>query len=109
PGVGTCKLALQGPRYDAAAERALVIGQLAEQLATIPGVESAAGVTRMVVAGCCSQFGTTIEGRPRDPEHPLMVTGNMITPDYFRAMRIPMIRGRAFTAADNASAPRVVI
>lgn len=32
-----------------------------------------------------------------------------MTPDYFAAMRIPILRGRSFTTADRADAPRVVI
>jgi len=39
----------------------------------------------------------------------LMVTGNMITPGYFRSVRIPLIAGREFSDADDADATKVVI
>src|SRR5205085_4850190 len=32
-----------------------------------------------------------------------------VTPDYFRVMHVPLLRGRAFTAADRQGAPPVVI
>ena len=44
-----------------------------------------------------------------DPRHVLMVTGNMITPGFFRALRIPLLAGRDFTAADDSGAPKVAI
>jgi putative ABC transport system permease protein len=32
-----------------------------------------------------------------------------VTPEYFRVMGVPLVRGRTFSAADNAEAPRVVV
>jgi len=37
------------------------------------------------------------------------VTGNMITPGFFRSVRTPLIAGREFTDADDADAPKVII
>ena len=34
---------------------------------------------------------------------------NVVTADYFRVMRMPLLRGRAFTADDRANQPRSVI
>src|SRR6185369_1478728 len=59
--------------------------------------------------GCCSQFGIAIAGRTTPPAHEPMVTGNMITPGFFRAMRIPLLAGREFTAGDHSDAPRVIM
>ena len=51
-----------------------------------------------------------IEGRPVPPgEHPPNILCNSIGTDYFPVLRIPLVRGRAFTESDDASAPRVAI
>ena len=108
-GVLTFRLALQGPRYDSLLERARVIGELERRVAAIPGVEAAGATTYAPITGCCSQFGTQIAGRETDAKHMLMVTGNLITPGFFRSLRIPLLKGREFTDADGPGAPKVII
>ena len=47
---------------------------------------------------------------PSSPAEPGLATDRYaVTPDYFRAMSIPVIRGRVFTAQDTATTPRVVV
>ena len=106
-GVATFRISLQGPRYDSSKNRAATIAELANRVGALPGVDAAGAVTRIPVVGCCSQFGTTIEGAPPNPD--LMVTGNMVTAGYFDAMRIPLIRGRVFADGDGPDAPHVGI
>lgn len=108
-GVLTFRLALQGPRYDSSLERARVIGELEQRVAAIPGVDAAGATTYAPITGCCSQFGTQIAGRETDAKHMLLVTGNLITPGFFRSLRIPLLKGREFTDADAPGAPKVVI
>jgi predicted permease len=106
-GVAIFRVSLQGPRYDSSSARARTIATLAQRIAALPGVEAAGGVTFIPIIGCCSQFGTQIDGQETPPG--LMVTGNMVTPGYFSAMRIPLLRGREFAASDDADAPRVIV
>jgi len=110
-GVVSFRLSLQGPRYDVERERGRVISEFEHRIAAIPGVDvDGAGATTYVpISGCCSQFGTEIEGRPTDPGHMFMVTGNMITPGFFRSVRMPLLAGRDFTDSDDEKAPKVVI
>ena len=50
------------------------------------------------------------EGQAIDQRHPgERADFNVVTPDYFRTMDLPMVRGRAFTAQDVAHAPHVVV
>jgi predicted permease len=105
----TFRISLQGERYKAPGERANVIRELDRRIAAIPGVETSGATTYAPIAGCCSQFGTQIEGHPLPPGKALMVTGNLITPGFFRALRIPVLRGRDFSDADGPDAPQVVI
>jgi len=108
-GVITFRVSLQGQRYESPRERAAVIRELDRRVAAMPGVEVSAATTYSPIAGCCSQFGTQIEGRTVPPGKELMVTGNLVTPGVFRALRIPVLRGREFTDADGPDAPQVVI
>jgi putative ABC transport system permease protein len=108
-GVLTFRIALQGPRYNEPRERARVIDELEHRVSAIPGVEAAGATTYAPITGCCSQFGTQIAGRETDAKHVLMVTGNMITPGFFRSLRIPLLAGRELTDADGPDAPKVVV
>jgi predicted permease len=105
----TFRVGLAGQRYESDNERGRVIEQFTERVAALPGVEGAAATTYVPINGCCSQFGTMIEGRDNDPRHILMVTGNMITPGFFTTLRIPIVAGRDFTTADDSAAPKVAI
>lgn len=103
------RVSLQGARYDSTAERARVIRELAARIAALPGVEDVGATTYVPINGCCSQFGVTFKDLPNDPRHGLMVTGNLITPNFFSTLHIPVVSGRSFTDADDAQAPKVVI
>jgi predicted permease len=82
-----------------------------EELRAIPGVVSAAGVTSLPTA-VRSNGGYWIQGGP-GPEvlgmkSPQAVF-NVVTPDYFKTLQVPLSRGRDFNDADRLEAPRVVI
>jgi len=50
------------------------------------------------------------EGHPVEAgKQPPSVQYNMVTAEYFDTLRIPLLRGRAFSVADNEKAPRVAI
>ena len=50
-----------------------------------------------------------IEGRPWTVEGYPAATSPQVTPDYFRALQVPLIKGRYFTDADNLNGPPVCI
>ncbi|HKG95934.1 MAG TPA: ABC transporter permease [Gemmatimonadaceae bacterium] len=108
-GVMTFRVTLQGPRYDASPARAGVIAAITEGARALPGVVAAGATTHIPINGCCSQFGFNVEGQPDDAAHRAMATGSLVTPGFFRAMGIPLLRGRDFTAADGRDAPRVTV
>jgi putative ABC transport system permease protein len=108
-GVVSFRMTMQGPRYQEEPPRAELLRAFEERIAAIPGVEAVGATTYVPIVGCCSQFGTQIAGRETDAAHMLMVTGNLITPGFFRSVRIPLLAGREFTDADKAGAPKVVI
>jgi len=82
-----------------------------EELRTIPGVVAAGGVTS-VPTDVRSSGGYWIQGGP-GPEvlgmkSPQAVF-NVVTPDYFRTLQVPIVRGRDINDGDRLEAPRVVI
>jgi putative ABC transport system permease protein len=75
----------------------------------LPGVQ-AVGITHSMPLVGDYVLGFNIEGRPAIAPADLPSTNYYaITPDYFRAMGIRLVRGRVFTAQDDAKAPRVAI
>jgi predicted permease len=85
-----------------------------ERLARLPGTENVAvGATRPLDAANNFGIGTafTIRGRPTVPEDQKPQTDIYpVSPDFFRTMGIPLIRGRTFTAQeDRGEGPPAVV
>ena len=80
------------------------------RIASLPGVQSAGFSTILPLAGTNSDSSFAIEGQPSNDRNPSPDEENReVSPDYFRALEIPLIKGRFFTDADNADAPPVII
>jgi predicted permease len=82
-----------------------------EELRAMPGVTAASGVTSLPTA-VMSSGGYWIQGGP-GPEvlgmkSPQAVF-NVVTPDYFETLQVPILRGRDFNDGDRLEAPRVVV
>jgi putative ABC transport system permease protein len=83
--------------------------QLTQKVSELPGVESVGGTHALPIINE-SQLGFRLEGAEPADDGSLPVTNYyVVSPDYFKAMGIQLMRGRAFTAQDGASAPRVAI
>jgi predicted permease len=76
-----------------------------ERVAQIPGVRAAGLISLPPFQNFGWSAGFTVSGLPDVHETEL----RWVTPGYFRAMGIPLRRGREFTAHDNAATPRGVI
>lgn len=85
-----------------------VFVQVESRARALPGVESAAMTNRLPLleSGYTSDF--SIAGRDPDA-YGTEITHRSITPGYFQTLRVPLIAGRAFTAADRDGARPVVI
>src|SRR5499426_1598045 len=82
----------------------VTIRELMERLTNRPGVHSVA------TAGDKAGFRITVENRQTgaDDDYP-RVSLQGVSPDYFRAMGITMLRGRPFTESDALESPGVAI
>ncbi len=84
--------------------------QTLEQIEQLPGVQAAAFIHGLPFAGG-PDGDFEIEGRPlpADPHMSPDAEYRMITPDYFKAFGVPILRGRDFRADDQRSAQQVAI
>src|SRR4030095_6948916 len=81
--------------------------QLTERLKALPGVVNASVVFQLPLSGAGASTGLGIEGQPADNNSFGLI--HSVGPEYFRAMGIPLIKGREFTERDDLSSPRVLI
>jgi predicted permease len=81
-----------------------------ERLSALPGVVSVAQAFSVPMGLISSQGEVVADSHPLEPGQvaPIVFT-NIVSPNYFETLRIPLKRGRVFTDADNEHAPKVVI
>ena len=109
-GVLTAGMSLPRSQYDQPAQWNGFFSSLVERLRAEPGVQSVAVALPLPLMGGGLNFGFRIEGRPEPKgRRSGRRTTRRLTPDYFRLMRIPLLRGRLFTDADGADRPKVCI
>jgi predicted permease len=105
----TAKLSLPHERYKTPQSLLHFYDELPRNLQSLPGVESAGMGSDIPWTGYNDNAGFAIEGKQPAPHQGFHGRYHMATPDYFRALGIPLLRGRFFTDADNMNAPLVVI
>jgi putative ABC transport system permease protein len=74
-----------------------------------PGVEDVGAINILPLSANYDGRGIQIESRPSPVGEAPSVQARSISVGYFRAMRIPLLSGRAFTDRDREGQPRVVI
>ncbi len=106
----TLQTSLAGSRYATAQSVALLTRTLAQRIDALPGVQATAmAITLPTEGGVDLPF--KIEGRPLSGDSQFHGDENWrsITPEYFRALAIPIRRGRVFDERDVAGATPVVV
>lgn len=83
--------------------------QLRERLLHLPGVVSASMAQSLPLGPEAHQMSVSVEGTGSATGNVSLVHYNVIGLDYFKALRIPIVRGRAFAPGDGERAPQVVI
>jgi predicted permease len=85
--------------------------QALERLRALPGVEAAGAISNIPLTGSDENtWSISLEGEvPKPIAQQPDVSTVIITPGYFAALRIPLLRGRDFTDADNARNPYVIV
>jgi putative ABC transport system permease protein len=105
----TMRISLPEARYKENEQVANFFQQLMQRVEHLPGVESA-GLVRGLPMNGGIESGITVEGHEITSTKDTVVAVNMTaTAGYFRAMNIPLVKGRAFTDQDRTGAPDVVL
>lgn len=100
---------LPAARYDSSA-RARFYEALPRALENIHGVTAAGGISRLPATGPYNEWGTVpLTGPFAQSRRFFSAQQRVIAGDYFRAVGIPLLAGRTFTASDDASAPKRVL
>jgi putative ABC transport system permease protein len=105
----TMRVALPDTRYKENEQIANFYQQVLQRVQQLPGVE-AAGFTRGLPMNGGIESGITVEGQEITNVRDTVIAVNMTaTPDYFRAMNIPLVKGRYFNDQDKTGSPPVVL
>ena len=96
-------------RYANESEQIAFFRQLTDRISTVPGVEGAAGVVTLPLTNGFESTDVIIDGQVAADGTRPNADYNTITPDYFKVLRIPLLKGRQFTTQDVSNSPRVVI
>jgi putative ABC transport system permease protein len=110
-GVMTMRVTLPGATYNDNQKMQGLWSRLQERVVHLPGVQSAALVSGLPPTRRVNANDTEIEGFVPRPGGPIQNVDfyQGVSEGYFETMRIPLIEGRTFTAADAEGGPLVVI
>jgi predicted permease len=107
-GVLIASLGLPPTRYDSVAKVMNFYESVMRRVAALPGVERVAATRQLPATTTSWSANLAISGRPPMEQSADIIYRELLG-DYFRAMRVRLLAGRAFTEADNAAAPPVAI
>jgi predicted permease len=111
-GVQSFSLSLPQAKYPTPASRAVLIETLLSRVSGRPDVEAAGAIFGLPLTnfGYVISMSTLDERKLSDEEQDgKSLQVRVVTPDYFRAMGIPLRRGRALGEADRLGAAPVVV
>jgi predicted permease len=99
-------------RYDEK-KMTVLYRDMLDRLGTVPGVRAAAMSQPALLSGSVNGTGIYVQGRVYPPGRSQGDANDInrlvISPNFFEVMGIPVVRGRALTDRDDASAPKVVV
>jgi putative ABC transport system permease protein len=106
----TARISLSPQKYRDAGEMTAFYQQVLERIKTLPGVQGVGLVSNLPIGGGDQSGGFIIEGQPAPKPGEMPIASIRIaSPDYFRTLGIPIIRGRSFTEQDTSGQPAVVL
>jgi putative ABC transport system permease protein len=106
----TFDVALPWPAYSGA-QAEQFFQQALDRLAALPGAQSVGATTALPMSGTNNSRYFTIEGRAENTPHDYTIANHrQISPRYLETLGVPLVSGRALTAADfDGTTPVAVI
>src|SRR5205085_11220101 len=84
--------------------------QVFQRMEQVPGVQSVGAISTIFLSDTPNSTNFTIEGRPLTTgADSIEVPLDAVTPDYFKVMGIPLLKGRVFDERDRADSLPVAI
>jgi putative ABC transport system permease protein len=109
-GVLGVRVMLPDKGYEEDAARYQFLQRSLQELRTLPGVETASAIYCPPVYGRCWGSVFLLSDRPTPALAELPNSAfNVVEPNYFETMRIPLVEGRPFAESDTKDSPKVVI
>jgi predicted permease len=110
----TARLELSPVRYRTSDQRRAFFRELMARLEAIPGVQSAGAARALPMTGQLEigDWSFLQEGKFSDPPVPTDYTPadwQVVTPEYFRTMRMPLLQGRGLEEGDRLGAPGALV
>ena len=91
-------------------EQAAFFQQMLERLRALPGIQSVGAVYPLPLSGAEEGMGFSIEGRPpADPGQPRSAGPGWVSPEYFKTLKIQLLKGRVLTDGDGGDSPPVLV
>jgi len=105
----TMGVSITGQQYAESHRVSAFYQELIERVKALPGAEAVGAVNVLPLSGGSFSNSFNIDGRPKAPGEIRVADYRAASPDYFRVMDIPLIKGRAFSDRDGKDAPGVAV
>jgi putative ABC transport system permease protein len=106
----TLELALPGSKYREQHQALSFYNEVVRRVESLPGVQAVATVSTVPLGASVGVLNLEIEGRPQpSSDHVIGAESQVVSPSYFRAMSIPLLKGRLFADQDVEDAPGVIV
>ena len=106
----TTSLSLSRSKYGEGRQQVAFFQEALQRLESLPGVQSAAATTALPLTLSVSGSDFLIEGRPApQPGQEMVINTSGVSPEYFRTLGVPMLKGREFSDRDTSDAPLAAV
>jgi len=109
PGALTFRISLRGENYAMPEQQQRYFGALRDQLRSLPGVYSMTLGSSIPLEGSSLTVSVNVAGRPPKDEHGTGVMLYAVEANFFDALHMRLLAGRALDAHDTESSARVAI